>query len=657
MKKNLCIFLSALLLLTLLPMGISAGYVAAPGVIVGENGHIVPSVHATITTFETGKTPTKTIYVDNHFDEGANGGNGTESNPYSIHQLRTEISLKMETNPVQPGTHIAFLPGTYTIHDSGKFIDITGLTGTAAAPIWIGGTDPNDRPVFQGGKEGVNLSMPKYVVLHDIVVTRSTENGVNINDKASSAAHQNDYTRASNVVVRNVYVHDIGALTDKGKQDNCDNFKFSGLNNYYVYDCEADNKATLTTTAGDHTSSGIDQVGCHYATIVGNYFHDMNGNAFQFKGGSHDADITGNLMVNAGARAVIMGGYSDLGAFRPTLPGYVKGQPYDNPDAFEAHNIRTYANIFVGGETPVAFVAAKNCTFIGNTVIRPDRYLMRILSEGTTDGGCRENTVSNNIFYYHSDEASEGVQAESDADIQPNTFTVENNLLYNIKTPGSSKSNFETKFPQRVNTVYADPLFTDVATGDYSLKKDSPAVGAGTTVSAVPTDFNGAAYKTPRSIGAIEYVVTAKPQVVSGSIVGTEFRKGGAPAITFTNTATAKSFTPTITDKTYTITLEPGTYTLSATKAYHTSFTLTGIVVADEPISQKIEVYAGLLTQDTGGTKVDIDCLILLLGKYKKAASALDQADINGDGIIDIDDLILLLGSYKKANRVAAWTL
>ena len=63
-----------------------------------------------------------------------------------------------------------------------------------------------------------------------------------------------------------------------------------------------------------------------------------------------------------------------------------------------------------------------------------------------------------------------------------------------------SRARFEVDSPEP-----QDPLFVDPETGDFHLQADSPAIGAGTATGA-DADRDGIPYRTPRSIGAYEYV-------------------------------------------------------------------------------------------------------------------------------------------------------
>ena len=356
-------------------------------------------------------------------------------------------------------------------------MDFSGLHGTVDSPIWIGGIPGEALPVLRGGKEAINCDASSYIVFHDMEIEGCSENGMNIND----GGFYDDYLNAHHFVFRSLYVRNVGA------GGNEDSFKFSGINNYWVFDCEATNADILKTTAGNTDSSGIDQVGCHEAYIAGNYFHDLRGNAFQFKGGSYDADITQNLMVNCGERAVIIGGYTGFTAFR--YHPDVKKEIENGEPIYEATNIRVYSNLIIDPVVAVAFVTAKDCYFVNNTVINPKKYLLRILHEDPipedltqphVNGYNSYNTVSNNIFYYGSLTQSINHNGASDfgfSMLKPETFTVENNLYFS--TTNQVRDETFNFVHQKNAVLQKNPLFSD---GDYSLKENSPAVGAGTPI-------------------------------------------------------------------------------------------------------------------------------------------------------------------------------
>src|SRR6185436_18609277 len=119
-----------------------------------------------ITTFEDGKSPTRMLHVTT---TGSSQGDGSETAPYG--------SIEQAAPHATPGTSIVIHAGTYA---GGDFV--TGLSGTADAPIWIGGATGEAKPVFSGASEALHLVGARYVVLHDLEVSNTTANGINCDD-------------------------------------------------------------------------------------------------------------------------------------------------------------------------------------------------------------------------------------------------------------------------------------------------------------------------------------------------------------------------------------------------------------------------------------------------------------------------------------------
>ena len=92
----------------------------------------------------------------------------------------------------------------------------------------------------------------------------------------------------------------------------------------------------------------------------------------QTKGGTEDILVYGNLFVNAGSRAIKMGGSTGADYFRPI----------DAP--FEGKNIQAIANVIIGSEASIAFASAVDCLAANNTIYTPTTWIMRILNENTS---------------------------------------------------------------------------------------------------------------------------------------------------------------------------------------------------------------------------------------------------------------------------------
>ncbi|MCK6499943.1 MAG: right-handed parallel beta-helix repeat-containing protein, partial [Nitrospira sp.] len=310
-----------------------------------------------IPTFADGQAPVREIFVQASGSDSS--GDGSRTRPFR--------TLSRAASGVRPGDAIRLLPGMQV---SGAVLQ--GLTGTSNAPIWIGGIEGEPRPLFSGGSQALHLIRCRYLVLENIEVERSSQNGINVDDGG-------DYRNADasrHLVFRNLTIRDIGS---GGNQD-C--LKLSGVNDYHVLDC--------TFLRGSAGGSGIDHVGCHQGLIARCTFTDMGSNAIQCKGGSEDIEIRQCRFINGGQRAINLGGSTGFEFFRP---------PLSTTEAnAEARNIRVFANLFVGADAPIAFVGAVNSVAANNTVVEPARWVMRILQETTSSGAIRFLPCSSNRF-------------------------------------------------------------------------------------------------------------------------------------------------------------------------------------------------------------------------------------------------------------------
>ena len=436
------------------------------GIKLDENGRLVPSAYDKMVTFETGKTPLSEIYIaDNGSDTS---GDGSEAAPYK--------TLTKAVAAATPGTAIRIKPGTY---DTALYTN--DLHGTEENPIWIGGIPGQERPVLTSEKGAITINRGSYIIIHDLEVTGSEIHGIHVNDGGDN----NNFEAAHHFIFRNIYNHEIG--------DSC--FKFAGLNYSWLFDCEVER-----SHIGGRESAAIDSVGCHYNTVAYNYIHDVLGIGVSFKGGSYEADIFANLFVNIGTSAVNMGQTTGDDFFRPSLK--------KDGTMYEAHDIRTYSNIFIGGESSFSFICATNCYAVNNTVIMPRSFLFRVLNTDEADsrklanaGSPHDNTIANNIFYY-GDSLRDPMNVGGKT--SPATFVVQNNIFYFVNRPGNMPWNYERDFSQAINTLTSDPLFENIQDNNFALKADSPALSAGTDFPFAPEDYHGTPFPSPRSIGAVE---------------------------------------------------------------------------------------------------------------------------------------------------------
>ena len=296
---------------------------------------------------------------------------------------------------------ILLAPGEYT---GGIYIrDISGRTD---APIIIRGADPNNPPVFsEGGSQAIHMADCSYITLADIVVRGYPGNGINIDDGGTFE------TPAHNIVLNNI------TILDTGPKGNRDALKMSGVDEFVVKNCRFEGWG----------GSGIDMVGCHNGKITDCTFVGKEGysqsNGVQLKGGTSKVIVEKCLFRNAGHRSINLGGSTGLQYFRPGV------------DDYEATDIMVAGNRFIGSMSPLAWVTAKGGHVHHNTIILPEKWILRILQE-TKDAKfkpCHGGIFENNLILYNS---KVDVFVNIGPQTAPQTFRFRNNAWHQVDGSG-----------------------------------------------------------------------------------------------------------------------------------------------------------------------------------------------------------------------------
>ncbi|MDP7288873.1 MAG: right-handed parallel beta-helix repeat-containing protein, partial [Phycisphaerae bacterium] len=281
--------------------------------------------------------------------------------------VRDAGGLRNALRRVQPGDTITLAPGNYAAG-----VWISKVNGTKKKPITITGSDAGKPPVFAGGNEAIHLSDCNYVVLRNIKVSGCKSNGINADDAGSFD------TPSTGMVFDNITIENVGPRSNR------DGLKLSGLDGFTVKNC------TFSGWGG----SAIDMVGCHDGVIEKNKFIGKKGysqsTGIQAKGGSENILIKRNFFKNAGGRAINLGGSTGLKFFRPKLRDY------------EAKAVIVAGNHFVGSMAPIAYVTSIDCVVRRNTIVGPDKWVMRILQEQPTDKfkPCQKGIFESNLIVF-----------------------------------------------------------------------------------------------------------------------------------------------------------------------------------------------------------------------------------------------------------------
>lgn len=262
--------------------------------------------------------------------------------------VTTDAELRAALRSATPGATIRLAPGTYR----------GGLYVEALRDVTITG-DPDKPTVIRGGNNGVHFTRCTGLTVEHLTIEDTRDNGLNIDEGGP------DQPPAADITLRRVTVRNVGP------RGNHDGIKLSGLRRFRLEDCRVERW-------GDG-GSAIDMVGCHDGVITRCTLDGTGRPAstgIQAKGGSANVRITACLFLDAGARAVNLGGSTGEPFFRP---------PLRRAGNTEARDITVTGCVFVGSEAPVAFTTSAHCSVAGNLIVAPRRWVFRLLQEQPTD--------------------------------------------------------------------------------------------------------------------------------------------------------------------------------------------------------------------------------------------------------------------------------
>jgi len=371
---------------------------------------------------------------------------------------------------LSPGDSVFVHEGNY---DTYQYYN--GLKGTS--DNWITITKyENENVIINGGWQ---FTSSEYIRIENLKFQTNTK----YNNTLLHFDHAGDCNKLSrHIIVDSCEFYDVqGGNT----------FKFGGVSDFQISNSKfINNTSNAAGIALNESRNGI---------INNCYFENIKTKAIQFKLGTTNVLVYANYFKNSG---------NDDSALKIGESG---GKEFYCPDMKDWHakDIKVYSNIFVGGRTPFSIGLAINSEIINNTIINPNNFVMRILSD-EKDYENKNHKIINNIFYLDKSIYFNGSSNAQNIDF--GSIVIENNLFYCISKPNWAgpdpyKAEYdaeEIKGVQFINNIIKDPIFKDASNEDFTLSEVSPALKIGNNVLEPVFDFFGKPFKFQRALGAIE---------------------------------------------------------------------------------------------------------------------------------------------------------
>lgn len=317
----------------------------------------------------------------------------------SVIRANSDDEIRLALLMSNPGDTIQIAPGTY-----GGGFEMRNKTG-----ITIEASDTKSVPHFRGGSNAFHFSACKDLTVRNLAMSGQTANGINIDDGGVEGP------RTLGITLENLIIDDIGP------QGNHDGIKCSGLAKFRISACR------ISGWGGQ----GIDCVGCHEGVIKDCRFVGKPGfsatAAIQIKGGSSKIVVEKCEFIDAGQRAINIGGSTGKSFFRP------QNTPW------EASEILVRNNRMEGSMCAAAFVGVQGARFENNLILFPSKWIFRTLLENREAGfsGSKEVFIENNSVVFRRSQVQSEINVGSGAELSELRFA--RNRWYAEDRPSASK--------------------------------------------------------------------------------------------------------------------------------------------------------------------------------------------------------------------------
>ena len=308
----------------------------------------------------------------------------------SVDQLRNTLN-----DDASPGDTIRIMPGSYNSR-----LYVSGVNGLPGSMIKVIAHDPANRPVFTSdGAACFTLSNSSYITVDGIIA----EHG----GTATQGSNNIEFPNSNHMIIKN----SVSRYIDHN--GNSDAYKFTSSNNILMYNCVAQNWAD--------GGSGVDIMNNHNSLFMRNTITfptmpaNQAANGFQPKGNdAYQSGFYKNTFEDGSSRAQQFGGSG-------------------GSSGWEAYDMVAMGSTFHLGEAAVAYVSSTDCVFDYNTIVDPEKWVMRILKEGGPYQTAN-NTFRRNLIYYGNVSSVQNIGANT----LPATFDYAENYWYKWTNPGGS---------------------------------------------------------------------------------------------------------------------------------------------------------------------------------------------------------------------------
>ncbi len=389
---------------------------------------------------------------------------------------------------LRPGDIVELAGGTH-VNTMGNLM--VRSPGTETEWIAIRGAE-GSRPVIDLDGHGELRISGSYVLLEHLEIVDGSGNNLHIAPEE---------TTISNIVVRDLHIHDLRDGPGAAIKVNRNNDEAAGVSRVYIEDVDVSESLA---------NAVIDGVGASYAVVRDSYIHDNEpgSHGVFFKGGSDHVLIEGNLIRGITQNAALqLGGNTGFGFFNPSWPDW------EGVDQTARNNV-----IADFTDSAVEIRGVYDGRVYHNTIVTQTGFAIFRLSCGNTDmAGLSSNTdidISNNLVI---GTGGDPQYARNDCDAENIRFGPQG--WFGPFHDSGSPTPLVPAFPQVFDVsapgsdgVVVDPSYAGLASVADAVSRFTPtegsaAIGAGERLDdRVPLDIAG----VPRSsaaptLGAIEH--------------------------------------------------------------------------------------------------------------------------------------------------------